>query len=128
LSLSGIPDDYDIAGVAANNALVTASIFAFNRGKPVYHLVETRCSDFFGNTRGNDEWGVDGGGNFSLDPLFCLVDSTGVSTPWIQKQSPCAPGKHPDGVACGVIGAADPGCSQTPVVRETLGRVKQIFR
>lgn len=128
LSLSGVPDDYDIAGVVADAAIVTSSIFAFNQGKPVYHSIETRCSNFSGNTGGDDARGVDGGGNFSLDPLFCFSDSSAVPSPWIQARSPCAPGRHPNNVDCGLIGAVAPGCPERPILQKTFGTLKEIFR
>jgi hypothetical protein len=46
----------------------------------------------------SDQTGVNG--NISADPMFCAPASYELDP-----DSPCAPGNHPDGVACGLIGA-----------------------
>jgi hypothetical protein len=60
------------------------------------------CSDVWGNAGGDAICGVDGGGNFSLDPMFC----TGGYL--LQAGSPCAAG-------CGgeLIGALPADCGAT---------------
>lgn len=70
-------------------------------------------------------------GNFSLDPLFCDPDNDDFT---LAADSPCAPGNHPDGVDCGLIGAFDVGCGSTAgspdlaVKAVTWGQVKGMFR
>jgi hypothetical protein len=41
-------------------------------------------------------------GNIAVDPLFCDPGAGDLS---LQAGSPCLPGNHPDGAACGLIGA-----------------------
>ncbi|MFH0777923.1 MAG: hypothetical protein V2A71_04745, partial [Candidatus Eisenbacteria bacterium] len=90
------------------------------------------CNDVWGNVPDNygpwceDPTGTDG--NFSDDPLFC--DRTGGDHS-LCADSPCLPGNHPAGYACGTIGALGIGCGvcgPTPVEFSTWGRVKSMFR
>lgn len=69
------------------------------------------CSDIAGgqegiftNGNGTVNWLM---GNFSLDPLFCSASSADFR---LAASSPCLPGNHPEGVACGLIGAQESGC------------------
>jgi predicted outer membrane repeat protein len=78
-----------------------------------------RCSDVFGNV-GGDWIGCIGEqahieGNFERDPLFCDPDS-GVFR--LDVASPCLPGNHPDGAACGLIGILGAGCMGDHPVEE----------
>lgn len=72
------------------------------------------CCDVFGNTGG--DWvgalaGQDGtNGNFAEDPLFCDAAARNLG---LAPASPCLPGNHPDGAACGLIGAHPLGCGGT---------------
>jgi hypothetical protein len=72
------------------------------------------CSDVWGNGDGDALCGTDAGGNFSLDPQFCVpVGFRDVAALAIATDSPCMPGNHPDGAAaCGgaLIGADGDGC------------------
>lgn len=68
------------------------------------------CCDVFGNGSGDymgisDQTGLDG--NISADPIFCDVENGKYE---IHALSPCAPGHHPGGAACGIIGAGAIGC------------------
>jgi predicted outer membrane repeat protein len=59
-----------------------------------------------------DWWGCIAGqggvnGNFSAWPLFCNEVRGDFRLP---PESPCAPGNHPDGHECGLIGALGVGC------------------
>lgn len=110
------------------------TLFAFNDGYAINCYGESApgvvaCCDIFGNVVGN--WvgclsGLDGqSGNFSADPLFCNEASGDYS---LHSNSPCAPGNHPDGAACGLIGALDVGCGLTTAVEQTSwGNVKTLF-
>lgn len=71
----------------------------------------TTCSDFFGNEDGDGICGIDGGANFSADPLFCDLANDDYR---LDTGSPCLPGNHPQGADCGNIGAQGP-CSSTGV-------------
>jgi hypothetical protein len=73
------------------------------------------CCDVYGNAGG--DWvrpleGMEGmNGNFLADPLFCDTLSGDFA---LEACSPCLPGNHPDGYACGLIGALDEGCPCGP--------------
>lgn len=47
-------------------------------------------------------------GNFSADAEYCGIDDSGNY--FLQSDSPCAPGNHPGGVECGLIGALGVNC------------------
>ncbi len=72
------------------------------------HLPEPtiHCNAFWENASG-DFCGIDLGGNFHLDPQICVGDTTSYG---LADTSPCRPGQHPDGMACGRIGASDSVC------------------
>jgi hypothetical protein len=70
---------------------------------------------------------IDGGANFELDPEFCGV--AGSSNYYLQSDSPCAPGNHPDGENwCGLIGQLPVGCGSVRVERKSWGAVKAIYK
>ena len=89
------------------------------------------CCDLWGNAGGDwtgpiaSQNGVNG--NFSACPSFWLI---GMGDFHICDGSPCAPGNHPDGYVCGLIGAWPVGCSCGPTRREsaTWGKVKARYR
>lgn len=62
-------------------------------------------------------------GNFNADPLFC-----GVENYYLHADSPCAPGNHPDGFDCGLIGPLPVGCGTVSTVETTWGAVKALYR
>lgn len=89
------------------------------------------CNDVYGN-------GVDyrllfvpdptgANGNISMSPLFCGVDPATSGNYYLQQNSPCAPGNHPEGPICGVIGRYDIGCGNTAVKNATWGKIKSLF-
>jgi len=92
-------------------------------------VVTLSCCDVYGNEGG--DWvdciaGQEGvNGNFSADPLFC-DPANGDFT--ISCDSPCAPGNHPDGYPCGLVGALDVGCDSSATERTSWGRVKAMYR
>ena len=88
------------------------------------------CSDVFGNTGGDfigcNPFPIGIDGNFSSDPLYCDQDYFDLS---LHSNSPCAPGNHPTGGDCGLIGALSVGCgSGTAVEITSWGGVKALFR
>ena len=46
----------------------------------------------------------------------------------LQADSPCAPGNHPSGASCGLIGAAPVGCGTVSAHRITWSRLKSSYR
>jgi len=107
-------------------------VLAFSGGAGGAVVVESTaaaslgCSDVFGNTGGDawPSWVTDLGGNFSADPYFCGTPGSGDYT--LRSDSPCLPGNHPDGAACGLIGANGLGCNDVPVKSTTWGRLKNL--
>lgn len=89
------------------------------------------CCDVYGN-RGGDWVGCIAGqyginGNFSDCPSFC---DAGMGDFHLCDESPCLPGNHPYGYACGLIGAWDMGCSCGPSRTEgsTWSALKAMYR
>ncbi len=64
--------------------------------------------------------------SFSLDPEFCGEPGSGNF--YLQSDSPCAPGNHPNGENCGLIGPLPVGCGTVSVEHKTWGAVKAIYR
>ena len=92
---------------------------------------EVRCCDIWGNADGDwvgciaDEYGMDG--NFSADPRFC---DTPTGNFGVETCSPCLPGNHPDGYACGApVGAYPSGCECGATTEPTTwGTIKAMYR
>lgn len=86
------------------------------------------CSDLFGNAGGDWAGPIAGqlrvNGNFSADPLFCNAQSLDLT---LNAGSPCAPGNHPDGFACGLIGARSVACGGVPVEERSWGAIKTLW-
>ena len=112
-------------------------IMAYNTGgNPVgrdYNISTARfyCSDIYGNAAGDwvgfiaDQYGTEG--NFSACPSFCHV---GLRDLHLCDESPCAPGNHPEGYLCDLIGARGVGCACGPTGVEptTWGSIKSTYR
>jgi len=86
------------------------------------------CCDIFGNPGGdwtpNIAAQLGHQGNFAANPLFCAAPGDLSLT----GGSPCLPGNHPDGAACGLIGAADEGCYTVPTQAVSWSEMKSLFR
>jgi hypothetical protein len=125
--LCGISTDADPIIIAnnlvANNAI---GIQAYN---PIYYLL---CNDVCGNTTNYDLFGMSDptgtNGNISVDPRFCGVEPAVSGNYYLQSVSPCAPGNHPDGYACGLIGARPVYCGSTSTDQTTWGRIKAMYQ
>jgi hypothetical protein len=65
-------------------------------------------------------------GNISFDPQFCGVPGSGNY--YLQADSPCAPGHHPDGASCGLIGAFGVACGPVKTHPVTWGEIKAMYR
>ncbi len=72
----------------------------------------------------SDQTGLNG--NISLDPEFCGVDDSGNY--YLQSDSPCAPGNHPDGYDCGIIGAFVVNCKTVDAQQRSWGNIKSLYR
>ncbi|MCA9751201.1 MAG: hypothetical protein KC591_03350, partial [Gemmatimonadetes bacterium] len=110
---------------------VNACVIAGNVGDPLScgnGSPIVSCCDVWGNAAGDTFCGTDGGGNFSTDPRFCDAAAGDLQ---LLPDSPCLDGQHPDGAACGTIGALGP-CPGTGVgdgvVTDGWSRVKSRYR
>jgi predicted outer membrane repeat protein len=91
------------------------------------------CSNVYGNGGGDWVDCIAGQGtvndNFSADPLFCRAENGDLT---LHESSPCAPGNHPDGSSCGLIGAWDIGCWATGAAgsarERSWGAIKAMYR
>jgi hypothetical protein len=61
--------------------------------------------------------------NFSADPMFCAAGNY-----YLHSDSPCAPGNHPDGIDCGLIGPLPVGCGPVSTETRTWGSIKAMYR
>jgi len=107
---------------------VNASIIAWSEGKSCAGSATFSCTNLYANSLGDAICGVDAGGNFSADPLFCSQDPVASRNVSIRANSPCAPGNHPNGIACGLIGAVGVGCESVLVKPNTWSEVKSLYR
>jgi len=122
------PPIQNIGGIAAPVAHVSGCIIAWSEGLAVNSTMTTSCTNFFGNSLGDELRGIEQGGNFSLDPEFCAVDPQASVSVGLQADSPCAPGLHPEGASCGRIGAGEVACAAVSVQHRTWGQVKSLYR
>lgn len=129
------------SGICAYTVInVDNCIIAYGSGGCGYYYSESimydpyiSCTDIYGNEGGNwvgrltSELGV--GGNFEADPAFC---EAGIEPYDLQlcDTSPCLPGNHPDGAACGLIGALGEGCICIPTETQPAawGAIKAMYR
>ena len=115
---------------------ISNCILAYGTMGPIYcnsvdPVPTFSCCDIYGNTGGDwfgciaDQYGING--NFSACPSFCFADGGDLH---LCDESPCAPGNHPDGYDCGLIGAWEVGCSCGPTAARpiTWGRIKAMYR
>lgn len=72
----------------------------------------------------SDQTGLNG--NISVDPQFCGLPATGNYS--LQADSPCAPGNHPDGYDCGLIGAVGVNCGPVAAKLMTWGAIKAMYK
>jgi predicted outer membrane repeat protein len=125
------------SGYFVTKMTVQASILAFGSdGVPMNthggRMVDFTCVDVFGNADGDFVDVLagrdDADGNFSADPRFCGLSEGLLS---LSVDSPCLPGNHPTGSACGRIGALDAACAG-PVTSSlkdlSWGRIKAAYR
>jgi hypothetical protein len=87
------------------------------------------CNDVFGSSENlysgiPDPTGTNG--NISADPEYCGIDDSGNY--YLQSDSPCAPGNHPNGYECGLIGSLPVNCGKVGVERKSWGTIKSLYR
>jgi len=106
-----------------------ASNFVINNNIILSGLNAIDCSGLmaFCNDMPSEPWFCFGGEpNFDLDPQFCGVESSGNY--YLQGDSPCAPGNHPDEYDCGLIGPLPVGCGTVATEQKTWGEIKAIYK
>jgi hypothetical protein len=87
------------------------------------------CNDIFDMDSGLYDWECSGGPgaeNFSVDPEYCGIADSGNY--FLQSDSPCAPGNHPLGIDCGLIGAYEVKCAEVTAQNKTWGNVKMLYK
>jgi hypothetical protein len=91
------------------------------------YFASISCCDFFGNIDAHDDSMTVAADPscFTADPQFCGVP--GSRNYYIQSDSPCAPGNHPNGLNCGLIGALPVNCNEVPVRNRSWGFIKSIY-
>jgi hypothetical protein len=113
--------------LSAADPVVTLNIIAFSTaGRAITCQSSANptvdCNLFYGNLAGDEVCGTDAGDNLNTDPLFCGDPLSGDYT--LESGSPCAPGNN----ACAAgIGAFGVGCTSSPVLPATWGRLKSQY-
>ena len=104
--------NYGIIGIAANLTMACNN---------VYNNTENYAITAFPDPTGLN-------GNISIDPQFCSIDPVAYSNYHLQSDSPCAPGNHPSGYPCGLMGCEPVGCATTGSEKTNWSKVKQLFK
>jgi predicted outer membrane repeat protein len=86
------------------------------------------CCCFYNNEGGDllPPGSFDGGGNFIGDPEYCGIPASGNY--YLQADSPCTPGNHPNGASCETIGAMPVSCGTTSTKLKTWGAIKDRYK
>ncbi len=119
----------------AGSYWISNNIIVNNRQgiRSISTTVHLDCNNVWGNAEFNysllffpDPTGTNG--NISLDPQFCGVSPDISGNFYLQSDSPCAPGNHPDGFGCGLIGRYPVGCETVSTERTSWGEIKAMFK
>ncbi len=104
-----------------------ANIIAFNNFGVQAFCNLYHCNDVFGNGTNyiTDPTGTNG--TISVDPLFCGASPELSGNYFLQSSSPCAPGNHPGGFSCGVIGRSPVNC-EVSIQKKSWGSIKAMYR
>ncbi len=99
--------------------IVDRSVIAFNDGGEAIHCGDDGsalilCSDLFGNMGGDELCGIDDGGNFSANPLFCDL---GADDYRLSVDSPCLPENNECAELIGARGLGDCDAPDCRVLR-----------
>jgi parallel beta-helix repeat protein len=121
--------DGSYPGNTIRNNLIVGNDYGINLGWDAGATVS--CNTVFGNSIANYIYGTDPtgtNGNISVDPQVCAADPPGSGNFFLQSDSPCAPGNHPDAYPCGLIGARPVGCGAVSVKQTSWGAIKAIYK
>jgi len=114
--------------LTVDHTIITACINGGAAAVPETAMLTFTCSDLFGNVGGDWAGPIAGqygaNGNFSADPLFCGVSRLDLL---LRADSPCAPGNHPAGAGCALVGARPVGCGGVPIEERSWGAIKAMF-
>ena len=119
-----------VGGIATSSASINSTIVCRTAGLACGGgpAQAWYCCDLFGNAQGDTFCGVDGGGNFSADPLFC-TDPVVTHRVDLFDHSPCVPGHHPPGAQlCSIIGGESASHCNVPVGKATWSAMKRRYR
>lgn len=111
---------------------VVNNVITYNKAGVVAFEASFSCNNVYGNDTNYalvfvpDPTGTNG--NIALPPLFCGVDPASSGNYYLQQNSPCAPGNHPDDPSCGLIGRYEVGCGNTAVKKASWGEIKAFVR
>jgi hypothetical protein len=85
------------------------------------------CTNFFANASARDDslTAHYTPSCFVGDPQFCGVPDS--DNYYLQSDSPCAPGNHPNAIDCGLIGALPVLCGVVKVEARTWGSIKAVY-
>jgi predicted outer membrane repeat protein len=86
------------------------------------------CCCFYNNEGGDllPPGSFNGGGNFIGDPEYCGIPGSGNY--YLQADSPCTPGNHPNGASCETIGAMPISCGTTSAKVKSWGAIKDLYK
>ena len=138
LPMGAIVIETDQPVVLANNIIVYNNGYSDGGVSAGIHCVLDNsnitfvCNCIIGNTPADyagfctDQTGING--NISIDPQFCAVKPDSTRNFYIQSDSPCVPGNHPDGASCGLIGYNNIGGGPNSVEMESWGKIKSLYR
>ncbi|MCU0639343.1 MAG: right-handed parallel beta-helix repeat-containing protein [Candidatus Krumholzibacteria bacterium] len=116
-----IVDCNPIPNIIQNNIIVDNTYMLYNTSL----LMLFEYNDVYNNLHNQAAY-VGIGGNFSLDPQFCSAVPRSDGNFFLQSDSPCAPGNHPLGLSCGLIGARGVDCGTTSAESSSWGRLKSL--
>jgi hypothetical protein len=116
------------AGITVENSIIAFCMDgnAFG-GDETTAWADISCCNLFGNHGSEDSLAAASGiACFSADPQFCGI--LGSRNFYLQSDSPCAPGNHPGGNECGVIGALPALCGAVEAQTKTWGNIKSLYK
>ena len=134
ISSSGFPEGsgllFDAGSFTVHRNIIVSNSYGISSIATTIYL---SCNNVWNNTEYNydlyffpDPTGTDG--NISLDPQFCGVNPEISGNFYLQSDSPCAPGNHPDAVECCLIGSYPVGCGSTAAKEASWDKIKSIYK
>lgn len=114
--------------IAFNKAVQSGGIYCANHQENIIFECNLVCSNVPDNYDGElqDQTGING--NISEDPQFCAVRPDSSFNFFLQSDSPCLVGNHPQGIECGLIGAWGKGCSFVGAKGTSWSKIKDLFK